>query len=244
MGQAPVRGQAVLTTVSQTDQRGPHAFTATARTDRQRVFRAARRHSRFVRMLRVALPLGSVLAVIAIILMATVLDPLRALAKLPINIGGLVVSGTKITAKVPTKASTSRTANRTFATCTKCCSWLVSRAPRSWSRSWATPVAGDRVRSHLSQRSTVADEAARHKLTLLREIVINSPTYQARLSEAIINVRSGHIVSEKPVDVIMLQGTLNANRLEILNSGEVVRFEQGVTMVLDRTGSDGQGRSQ
>jgi lipopolysaccharide export system protein LptC len=30
----------------------------------------------------------------------------------------------------------------------------------------------------------------------------------------------------------LLQGTLNANRLEIVNSGEVVRFDGGVNMTL------------
>ena len=29
------------------------------------------------------------------------------------------------------------------------------------------------------------------------------------------------------------QGALNANRVEILNSGDVIRFEQGVTMLLN-----------
>jgi hypothetical protein len=30
----------------------------------------------------------------------------------------------------------------------------------------------------------------------------------------------------------MLQGTLNANRLQIVNSGDLVRFDGGVTMVM------------
>ena len=36
-------------------------------------------------------------------------------------------------------------------------------------------------------------------------------------------------MSEHPVEVKMLQGTLNANRLDILDSGDLVRFD-GVVM--------------
>ena len=32
----------------------------------------------------------------------------------------------------------------------------------------------------------------------------------------------------------MLQGTINANRLEVAESGAVIRFERGVTLVIDR----------
>src|SRR5262249_50670682 len=52
------------------------------------------------------------------------------------------------------------------------------------------------------------------------------------LIEATVNVRTNHIVSERPVEVLMRQGTTHANRLEVTDSGEVVRFERGVTMVL------------
>src|SRR5262249_10456124 len=83
------------------DNRAARAYTVTGRTDNARVFRAAMRHSRMIRFLRVAIPVGVVVAGLATFLVATVLDPLRALAKLPIDISGLVVSGTKITTQGP-----------------------------------------------------------------------------------------------------------------------------------------------
>ena len=39
-------------------------------------------------------------------------------------------------------------------------------------------------------------------------------------------------MSDQPVEVELLQGTLNANRLEIVDSGDLVRFDGGVTMTL------------
>ena len=47
------------------------------RTDNARVFRAALRHSRFVRRLRVAIPVVVVLGVVATVLSAYVLNPWR-----------------------------------------------------------------------------------------------------------------------------------------------------------------------
>ena len=38
----------------------------------------------------------------------------------------------------------------------------------------------------------------------------------------------------------MMQGTVNGNRMEMLNSGEIIRFERGVTMVVNSDGSSTQ----
>jgi len=56
--------------------------------------------------------------------------------------------------------------------------------------------------------------------------------YEAQLADAVVEVRKGNITSDKPVAVKMTRGTLNANRLEVINSGEVIRFEGGVVMHL------------
>src|SRR5215470_3455637 len=87
--------------VSQVDDRAARAFVTRGRVDNARVFRAALRHSRFVRLLRVAIPTAVVFGAVMIVLSVYVFDPLRALAKLPGSIGGLVVSGTVITMQAP-----------------------------------------------------------------------------------------------------------------------------------------------
>ena len=70
------------------------------RGDSDRAFRAARRHSRVVRILRVAIPLAVALGFTGIFLVVY-FNPLRMLAKLPVDIGNLVVAGTKITMENP-----------------------------------------------------------------------------------------------------------------------------------------------
>ena len=64
-------------------------------------FASAARHSRMVRVLRVAVPAAVVLAM-AVIVFVSVYNPFRILLpKIPIDMSNLVVSGTKITMESP-----------------------------------------------------------------------------------------------------------------------------------------------
>jgi len=235
---APGAGESRLSTLSETEGRGTLAFRARSRRDSERAFRAARRHSALVRLLRVALPLGAILGVAIMVGMATVLDPLRALAKLPLNIGGLVVSGTTITMQQPRFAGFTQDARPYLVTAEHAAQDLTDPDRIKLDQIRATMDLKDGGNFELLAHSGVFERKA-ETLTLMQRIVINSSAYRASLSEAVINVRSGHVVSEKPVELSMVQGTLKANRLEIVNSGEIIRFDQGVTMELTPEGAEG-----
>ena len=84
-----------------------HGWTASRRSDTGRLVRAARRHSRLVRLVRVALPAAIVVALTALVLV-TYLDPLRMLEKLPSVSGKLAVQGSKITMELPKIAGFTR----------------------------------------------------------------------------------------------------------------------------------------
>ena len=217
--------------MSQTEDRGTRAYMSTGRGDTQRVFRAARRHSRLVRALRVAIPAGAVIAVGAMILAATVFDPLRALAKLPISYDRMVVSGTKIITRAPRLSGLTQDRRRYVVTAKSATKDLTKPDSIELDDLHATFETKDTGEYQLTAPSGVF-ESKSDRLTLRDNIVVTSASYQARLIEAVINVRTNHVVSEKPVEVIMQQGTINANRLEILESGNVVRFEGGVTVVM------------
>ena len=63
-------------------------------------FRAAVRHSRLVRLLRTAIPIVIAL-VFALLIVAAYFNPFRVLARLPIDPGKIVLSGTRITMESP-----------------------------------------------------------------------------------------------------------------------------------------------
>jgi lipopolysaccharide export system protein LptC len=82
--------------------------------------------------------------------------------------------------------------------------------------------------------------AKTEQLTLSQDIVVTSTSgYQAFLNEAVLDVRAGRIVSDKPVEVKTATWTINANRMEVAESGDLMRFERGVsvTLLLDSTTS-------
>ncbi len=63
-------------------------------------FRAARRHSLRVRLLRVALPIGIVL-LLGTVVGLTYFNPVRMLTRLPLDPGKVTISGTKVTMAAP-----------------------------------------------------------------------------------------------------------------------------------------------
>jgi lipopolysaccharide export system protein LptC len=231
--------------VSQADDRATRAYASRERANDVRVFRTALRHSRWVRLLRIGIPAFVVLGTLIIFLSVYVLDPLRQLAKLPGSIGGLVVSGTSITMQEPRMAGYTQDRRPYVVTARAATQDVTKPDTVTLQELRATIEFKDAGKFELTARSGLF-ESKLDRLTLQEDVLVNSANYQAKLSEAVVNVRTNHMVSEHPVEVIMRQGTVNANRLEVTNSGEVIRFERGVTMVLvpenDRSGEKSASR--
>jgi len=229
---------------SQVDDRAPRAFASRGRGDNARVFRAARRHSRFVRLLRFAIPTVVVLGAVTIVLSVYV-NPWRAFVKLPGNIGGLVVSGTTITMQQPRLAGYTQDRRPYVVTASAAAQDITKPDTVRLQDLRATIEFKDSGQFELTAQSGLF-ESKEDRLTLRTDVRVNSTNYQARLSEVVINVRTNEMVSEKPVEVTMRQGTINANRLEVTKSGEAIRFGGGVTMVLvpenDRPSSQAANR--
>ncbi len=78
-------------------------------------------------------------------------------------------------------------------------------------------------------------------LDLHKDIFLQSSTgYEARLSQAFVDMGKGTVTSDEHVDVKLLNGTLTSDRLRITGGGEVVRFEGNVVMNLDNLGEPEQ----
>jgi lipopolysaccharide export system protein LptC len=76
-------------------------------------------------------------------------------------------------------------------------------------------------------------------LDLHKDIFLQSSSgYEARMSQAFVDIGKGTVSSEEHVDVKLLNGTLTSDRLRITGGGEVVRFEGNVVMNLDKLGDD------
>jgi lipopolysaccharide export system protein LptC len=195
-------------------------------------FAIAARHSRMVRVLRVAVPAVVGLAMAGVIAIS-IFNPFRALMKqLPIDIDNLVVSGTKITMESPHLSGFSPD----------------QRPYELWAKT-ATQDLQDpdhvelktlRAKILQEDRSTVTLDAhtgvfntKAQLLDLRKDILLQSSSgYEARLSQALLDIGKGTVTSEERVDVKLLNGTLTADKLRITEKGALVRFEGHVVMNL------------
>jgi lipopolysaccharide export system protein LptC len=195
-------------------------------------FAIAARHSRMVRVLRVAVPAAVILAMTSIVAVS-IFNPFRMLLpKLPIDMGNLVVSGTKITMESPHLSGYS-TDQRPYELWAKTATQDLTDPDHVDLKSLRAKVlTEDRTIIMMEARNGLFD-TKQQILDLHKDIFLQSSTgYEARLSQAVVDIGKGTVTSEERVDVKLLNGTLAADRLRIMDGGSVVRFEGNVTMNL------------
>jgi lipopolysaccharide export system protein LptC len=194
-------------------------------------FRDAARHSRHVRFLRVAMP-ALVAAAIVAISVATLFSPARLLPKLPTggSLGSLGISGSKITMQLPRLEGFTRDARPYQMTAKTAAQDLLKPDNVELTEIHTKMQTSDKALVEMTAASGLYHSKA-DQLILRERIVIITASYEGHLTEAVVDMRSGHIVSDKPVEVKLLNGVLNANRLEV--EGDVIRFDGGVTLDMD-----------
>ena len=209
----------------------PHrslGWTGANRADFDRAIRSAARHSGWVRALRVAVPAMMVLVVVAAALAAW-FNPLR-LITLPDVAGTLGISGTRITMQLPRLSGFTRDSRAYEMT--------AQTADQDLTRPDAVELKGIAARVQMQDRSTVEMSAAAGLYNTKADTVLlsndvrlkSSSGYEAHLTEALVDMHSGHVTSQRPVEVKLLNGVLNANGIEVVDSGNLIRFDGGVVM--------------
>jgi lipopolysaccharide export system protein LptC len=195
------------------------------------VFRHAARHSRVVRFLRFAIPAG-IAAIVAIILVATFYNPFRLIAAFPIDPGKISLSGTKIVMELP-RLNGFTTDSRPYELTARAAAQDLTKPEVLELKDISAVVElKDGQRVTIKSVNGVYDTKG-EMLRLNDHITLNSTSgYEGRLSEATVNVTSGNIVSESPVELKLPNGLLNANRLEVVNNGALILFGGGVEMTL------------
>ena len=195
-------------------------------------FAAAARHSRMVRALRIAVPAAVILAMMGVVAVS-IFNPFRMLLpKLPVDMGNLVVSGTKVTMESPHLAG--------FSTDQRPYELWAKAAIQDLTDPDHVELQTLRAKVMMEDKSTVTMDAhtgyfdsKQQLLDLRKDIFLQSSTgYEAKLTQAYVDINKGSVTSDEHVDVKLLNGTLTADKLRIINSGEVVRFEGNVVMNL------------
>lgn len=200
-------------------------------------FAVAARHSRRVRMLRVAIPVVVGLSMLMIVAVS-IFNPFRMLTTLPLDMGNLVVSGTKITMEAPHLAGFTPD-QRPYELWAKTATQDLTDPNRIDLKALRAQVEMvDKSQVTMNSRNGLFDTKTQ-LLNLRDDVFFQSSTgYEARLSQAYVDLGKGTVSSDTPVAVKLLNGTLDANRLRITERGALVRFEGGVTMLLDAISPD------
>ena len=195
------------------------------------MFRSAARHSRFVRFLRIAIP--AAIVVIAAVLLIAAFNPFKLIPIFPIEADKISVSGTKIVMELPRYTGFTND-SRPFEMTAHAAYQDITRPDIVELKDIDAKVAMKDGQSVTIKSINGVYDTRGEMLKLNDHIILTSSSgYEGRLSEATVNVASGGVVSESPVDVKLPNGVLRAKRLQVTENGDVIVFGGGVEMNLN-----------
>ena len=209
-----------------------HGWKAVAGRNVERTVRSAGRHSRVVRVVRIALPVAIVLG-LGGYAGVTYFNPMAVLASAPSVSGKLAVQGSKITMELPRIAGISRDQRSYQIT--------AETAVQDIAKPDQIELQNLRAEMEMADSEMVVITAksgtyhSKGDRIVLREhvVVTSSQGYNAKLREAVVDMKKGNVQSDQPVEVKMPAGVISANGVEIVDSGDVIRFTHGVVMNVD-----------
>jgi len=152
--------------------------------------------------------------------------------RLPGELGKLVINGTKVTMQQPRLTG--------FTLDSRPYEFTAKSADQDITKLDFMKLHQIQAKIEMEDKSIVnisantGDYDMKSEMLILHDNIrlVSTTGYEARLSEAAIDVHKGTVLSEKPVWVKLVNGVINAKRLEVLNSGEVIRFGGGVAMTV------------
>jgi len=220
-------------------ERGPQP--PTRMRNRSNAFAQAARHSRRVRYLRLAIIIGSSVAVVALIMRAFY-DPFSALPD-NFSVAQSTLNGTRVTMEMP-KLSGFRSDGRPY-----------DVRARSGVQDIRTPSiielndldARFDTRGGASLRVAAPRgvyDGSKDFMRLYNGVRIASESgYDIRMQDADVDFKQGHITTANPVSVVMSSGTINADSLEARDNGDRILFN-GNVRTLFRSSSGGEATEE
>lgn len=200
-------------------------------------FARAARHSRLVRILRIAVPVTVVLAMASIVAVSTFLNPFTMIP-VKVDSGNMVVTGTRITMESP-HLSGFTPDQRPYELWAKTATQDITDPDHVDLNDLKAKVLMEDQSTLFLDARTGRFDNKQQQLDLHKDIFLRTSTgYEARLNSAFVDMNKGTVSSDDHVDVKLTNGTLTADRLRITEGGDVIRFEGNVVMHLDKISTD------
>jgi lipopolysaccharide export system protein LptC len=206
-------------------------------------FAVAARHSRLVRILRIAVPAAVSLAMAAVIGIS-IFNPFRMLMpKLPLDMSKLVVSGTKITMESPHLSGYTPDQRPYELWAVTAVQDLTDSDHVELNKLKTRLIMQDGSTVWLDARTGLLDNKAQ-TIDLHKDIFLKATSgYEARLTQAFVDIAKNTVDSDEHVDVTLTNGTLSSDRLHVTEGGAVMRFEGNVVMHLDHLDTDSMAQT-
>ncbi|MGB7097986.1 MAG: LPS export ABC transporter periplasmic protein LptC [Xanthobacteraceae bacterium] len=152
--------------------------------------------------------------------------------RLPGELGKLVIKGTKVTMQQPRLTGFTDDARPYEFTAQSADQDITKPDLMELHQIDAKIEMQDKSTVSVTSNSGTYDMKA-EMLTLNESVhLVSSTGYEVRLTEAVVDVHKGNVVSEKPVWVKLINGVLTANRLDVVDGGNLIRFSEGVSMTI------------
>jgi lipopolysaccharide export system protein LptC len=189
----------------------------------------AMRHSRRVRFLRKAIPTACIAAIIGPIAWGIVASFART--GLDVKVGPISVSGSKITMEAPKLSGFKKDLKAYEVTATSAVQDLKQPSVVELNDLKARMEQDDKKFARLTSEWGRFDQTA-DRLDLKGTVRVRTDNGQeADMLSARVNIKSGDLVSEEPVTVRSLTGTVSADRMEVRDNGKHAIFEGRVRSV-------------
>jgi lipopolysaccharide export system protein LptC len=216
-----------------TQVRGRHA--APLERARGSAFRAADRHSRQVRLLKIAVPSLAVFGTLAFVLYVW-FDPFRE-KDVQVDVGALSVSGDKLTMELPHLTGFNKRQDAYNVTAKSASQRLAAPGLIDLTDLEAVISMTDNTTATL-KASTGRFDSTAELLTLNQNVTVASTKgYSADMQSAVVDFKAGTVNSQKPVKVSLNGGVVEAGGLSVLGGGDVITFQNGVSTRFQKTGT-------
>ncbi len=196
---------------------------------RRHAYGDAVRHSSRVRFLRRVLPS---LALVILALVATIawFDPLRLVRDLPLDVLKLSIKDNKLVMDAPKLSGFTKDGR----------GYNITARAAAQDLSKSNVIELDGIIANFTLSSSGQTELTAVKgvydvkadvVQLTEGIIIKSSAgYEGKLTDALIEVKKGHVVTPNPVDITFNNGSLRADKMEVFENGARANFEGGVVM--------------
>jgi lipopolysaccharide export system protein LptC len=200
-----------------------------SRDELARRYADAKRHSLIVQFLRFLIPFGSILALAGIIAIA-VFDPFRTIST-GLAVASFNLSGSQITMEQPHLRGFKQDMRPYEVNANKALQDLKNPTLLDLSNLKAKVGLADKKTALIEAMQGLYDSQA-EKMSIDRPLNIKSDAYDVQMQSAKVDFKAGTVFTDQAVRVIMSTGTIDADRMEVIDSGRKIVFSGRVKTLL------------